>query len=129
MGRNGLGFRQIFKTGGISTDTTGGNMKNFKLCKNCNQISEFRYNRTGYICLNCNNVGNNSNSIQTVLGHLCSGLESFQIEGQSSTCIPQFSNDGFISGCDDTNSIKILFCPFCGIQLPKIETEDMKGGD
>ena len=104
-------------------------MKNLKLCKNCNQISEFQYNRTGYICLNCMNVGNGSNMIQTVRGHLCTKLETFQTEGQSSTCIPQLSEDGFVSGCDDINSIQILFCPFCGIQLPKIETEDMKGGD
>jgi len=39
-------------------------MKNFKLCKNCNQISEFKFikNILRYVCLNCSNIGNNSNS-------------------------------------------------------------------
>ena len=98
-------------------------MKDLRLCKNCNQVSEFKYiNKIpGYMCTNCNDTKNVHNAIETVRGHMCSNLERFQIEGKSSSCIPQFNIDGSISGCDNTNHIEILFCPFCGTKLPELE--------
>ena len=50
-----------------------------------------------------------------VFGHLCDGLRQYQAAGGG--CTPLFNKDGETDGCDDTNMIAIIYCPFCGVQL------------
>jgi hypothetical protein len=54
--------------------------------------------------------------INSVRGHMCEGLKKYQ-EFSRYSCIPDFSKEGFTRGCDDTNYIPILYCPFCGEKL------------
>jgi len=63
-----------------------------------------------------------------VRGHLCEGLKRYQTYSRYE-CIPKFSNKGYTIGCDDTNRIPLLYCPFCEeklstIKLYKIECND-----
>jgi hypothetical protein len=58
-----------------------------------------------------------------VRGHLCEGLKKFQ-EYSTYSCIPKFEENGSISGCDATNEVRIIFCPFCGEKL--IEVKEYK---
>lgn len=53
-----------------------------------------------------------------VRGHMCEGLREFQ-DNSTYECIPDYSEEGFVRGCDDTNKIPIKNCPFCGVLLPK----------
>jgi len=48
-------------------------------------------------------------------GHRCEGLNTFLSIGYS--CTPKITEDGFVSACDDTNPVKIEYCPFCGTKL------------
>ena len=51
-----------------------------------------------------------------VRGHICSGLiEHWEYAHYG--CIPRLGNLGELCGCDDTNHIYILYCPYCGIKL------------
>lgn len=51
----------------------------------------------------------------SVKGHLCELLKKYQeVEDQ---CCPNFNSDGSTRGCDNYNSDKIIYCPFCGIKL------------
>lgn len=59
-------------------------------------------------------------SDKKVRGHLCAGLKKYQ-ENSTYDCIPNFTEKGFTRGCDDTNDIPIIYCPFCGKKLPKIK--------
>lgn len=54
--------------------------------------------------------------IKSVRGHSCEGLVKFQ-KFSTYSCIPSYDEDGTISGCDGTNEIPILYCPFCGDKL------------
>lgn len=51
-----------------------------------------------------------------VLGHICSGMKAHQ-DYSTSMCIPVINKEGHIIGCDDTNTVAIKFCPFCGTKL------------
>lgn len=53
-----------------------------------------------------------------VLGHLCDGMKEHQNYATFS-CIPIITKEGNIEGCDDTNYIKIKYCPYCGEKLNK----------
>lgn len=55
-----------------------------------------------------------------IRNHMCEGLKRFQ-EYSTFSCIPKYNEDGSISGCDDTNYIRITHCPFCGEYLGKVE--------
>lgn len=50
-----------------------------------------------------------------IFNHSCDGLKMFLSIGHS--CTPSISDKGFISACDDTNPVKIEYCPFCGAKL------------
>ena len=52
-----------------------------------------------------------------VRGHLCDGLLAFQRRGGG--CTPCFGENGQTNGCDDTNYLLLIFCPFCGVKLPE----------
>jgi hypothetical protein len=52
---------------------------------------------------------------EKVLGHMCDALKKYQDSGGG--CVPSFNEEGHTVGCDDTNEIPIIFCPFCGIKL------------
>lgn len=56
----------------------------------------------------------------SVRGHLCEGLKKFQ-ESSTYSCIPRFTDKGYTSGCDDTNYVPLIYCPFCGEKLPTIK--------
>jgi len=64
-----------------------------------------------------------SESNNEVRGHLCEGLKRFQ-ENSTYSCIPKFNKEGEVEGCDATNEIRIIFCPFCGEKL--IESKEYK---
>lgn len=51
-----------------------------------------------------------------VKGHSCAGLVELQ-DASTYSCIPHISEDGCISGCDDTNAVPIRYCPMCGERL------------
>jgi hypothetical protein len=53
-----------------------------------------------------------------VRGHWCKGIEKYQ-ETSEYHCIPSFNEVGETVGCDDTNTYKIEYCPFCGEKLVK----------
>lgn len=55
--------------------------------------------------------------VESVRGHICERLERFQNEGGG--CEPSLTAAGNVQGCDATNYVFILFCPFCGIRLPE----------
>lgn len=57
-------------------------------------------------------------TIKEVRGHMCEGLKKYQ-EFSTYGCIPDLSEEGYTRGCDDTNYVPILFCPFCGEELLK----------
>jgi hypothetical protein len=59
----------------------------------------------------------NANNIR---GHMCEGLRRFQ-DYSTYSCIPSFNENGSISGCDDTNEIRIKYCPFCGEELAEVK--------
>lgn len=52
----------------------------------------------------------------SVRGHLCEGLRRGQEAGGG--CKPRYNEKGSLSGCDDTNYVPILFCPYCGERIP-----------
>ena len=56
--------------------------------------------------------------INKIRGHMCEGLRKYQ-EYSTFGCIPDFTEEGYTRGCDDTNYVPILYCPFCGKELPK----------
>lgn len=51
-----------------------------------------------------------------VLGHTCEGLRE-HLAAAYYGCVPRLSENGTISGCDDTNNVPIVFCPWCGTDL------------
>lgn len=55
-----------------------------------------------------------------IRGHMCEGLKRFQ-DYSTYSCIPNFNENGSISGCDATNEIRIKFCPFCGEKLVEVK--------
>lgn len=50
-----------------------------------------------------------------IFNHTCEGLKMFLSIGHS--CTPKITEKGFISACDDTNPVRIEYCPFCGVKL------------
>lgn len=63
-----------------------------------------------------------------VRGHTCEGLERYQSRinyaGEpepSYGCTPNFDGDGRTRGCDSTNYMPIVFCPFCGEKLDEFK--------
>ena len=61
--------------------------------------------------------------IYEVRGHLCDGLRK-HLAYSTYRCIPRISEEGWIHGCDDSNMIPILFCPWCGEELPDPPPEE-----
>ena len=63
--------------------------------------------------------------IGTIFGHMCDGLAEFQRKGGG--CTPKLTTDkddawaqpGTVMGCDNTNYVPFLFCPFCGVRFIK----------
>lgn len=53
----------------------------------------------------------------SVLGHTCEGLRAFQQIAQDDICVPGIANDGTVTGCDDENPVRIVYCPWCGTRL------------
>ena len=60
-----------------------------------------------------------------VLGHICSGMKEHQ-DYSTSMCIPVINKEGLIVGCDDTNTVRIKYCPFCGTELEKDNPQNIK---
>lgn len=62
-----------------------------------------------------------------VRGHRCDGLNKhFAEAGRSKAfeqhcCTPSLDPMGRIEGCDGTNMVPIVFCPWCGVQIPEDE--------
>lgn len=53
-----------------------------------------------------------------VRNHTCPKLRQYQEHAEEyGACRPRFSEDGETVGCDETNWIKIEYCPFCGVKL------------
>lgn len=57
--------------------------------------------------------------VTSVLGHTCVGLTAFQVEAKRSQCVPRLTAHGTIAGCDDTNAVSIVWCPWCGTCLQR----------
>lgn len=55
-----------------------------------------------------------------VRGHSCAGLKDHH-EYAYYGCIPRINSGGMIVGCDDSNEVRITFCPFCGEKLSEAE--------
>ena len=55
-----------------------------------------------------------------VRNHWCEGLKQYQ-EASTISCIPKFDDYGNTEGCDDTNYVSIIYCPFCGQKLMSVE--------
>lgn len=53
-----------------------------------------------------------------VLGHTCAGLAAFQAAAWT-VCVPRLTDRGTIAGCDDTNEVPIVWCPWCGTCLQR----------
>lgn len=49
-----------------------------------------------------------------VENHNCDDLKKFNALHHEHECLPRIDEDGFIEACDDTNPIRINYCPFCG---------------
>lgn len=64
---------------------------------------------------NANRRAANERQKFELAGHTCDGLTEFDNFGGG--CTPSIGADGFISGCDDTNPVRISHCPFCGMPL------------
>lgn len=56
--------------------------------------------------------------MKDIRGHICEGLRKYQENGGG--CVPDFTKEGYTRGCDDTNGIPIVYCPFCGEKLSPV---------
>ena len=52
-----------------------------------------------------------------LLGHTCEGLKEHFKAAEDSACVPRFTDEGTIQGCDDENRVTVIYCPYCGEKL------------
>lgn len=56
--------------------------------------------------------------VEPINGHNCGELKLFNsLHKERSDCIPRINKAGFVEACDDTNPIRIEYCPFCGVKI------------